>query len=58
MAKDDDLIEVMLGWVFELIGWIFKMIIKLIFFVISGIFSLIGSGIRAIFSKTDDTNNG
>ena len=40
MAKDGDIIDVMLGWIFELIGWIFNMLIKLVFALIGGLFSL------------------
>lgn len=53
MAKDGDIVDAMLGWIFELIGWVFNMLIKLIFALIGGIFSLIGSGIKALFSKND-----
>lgn len=56
MAKDGDIIDVMLGWIFELIGWIFNMIIKLIFAVVGGLFSLIGRGIKALFNKNGRTN--
>lgn len=56
MAKDGDIIDVMLGWIFELIGWIFNMIIKLIFAVVGGLFSLIARGIKALFSKNGRTN--
>lgn len=51
MAKDGDIVDAMLGWIFELIGWVFNMLIKLIFALIGGIFSLIGSGIKALFGK-------
>ena len=56
MAKDGDIIDVMLGWIFELIGWRFNMIIKLIFAVVGGLFSLIGRGIKALFNKNGRTN--
>ena len=56
MAKDGDIIDVMLGWIFELIGWIFNVIIKLIFAVVGGLFSLIGRGIKTLFSKNGRTN--
>lgn len=56
MAKDGDIIDVMLGWIFELIGWIFNGIIKLTMTIIGGLFNLIWSGIKALFSKGDNTN--
>lgn len=55
MAKDGDIIDAMLGWVFELIGWIFNMLIKLVFALVGGLFSLIGSGFKALFSKKQQT---
>lgn len=52
MAKDGDIIDVMFGWIFELIGWIFSMLIKLVVVaLIGGLFSLIGSGFKALFNK-------
>ena len=57
MAKDGDIIDVMLGWIFELIGWIFNMLIKLVFALIGGLFSLIGSGFKALFCKSENANN-
>ena len=55
MAKDGDIIDVMFGWIFELIGWIFNMLIKLVFALIGGLFSLIGCGFKALFSKNGST---
>lgn len=55
MAKDGDIIDVMLGWIFELIGWIFNMLIKLVVALIVGLFSLIGNGLKALFSKSNST---
>lgn len=57
MAKDGDIIDTMLGWIFELIGWIFNMLMKLIIALIVGLFSLIGSGFKALFSKNESVNN-
>ena len=57
MAKDGDIIDVMLGWIFELIGWIFNMLVKLVCVLIGGIFSLIGSGFKALFGKSENANN-
>ncbi len=57
MAKDGDIIDTMLGWIFELIGWIFNMLIKLIVALVGGLFSLIGSGIKALFSKNESAKN-
>ncbi len=54
MAKDGDIIDAMLGWIFDLVGWIFNMLIKLIIAIVKGIFTLIGSGIKALFSKNDN----
>lgn len=54
MAKDGDIIEVMFGWIIELIGWIFKILIKLLFALTVGLFTLIASGIKALFSKNDN----
>ena len=56
MAKDGDIIEALLGWIFELIGWIFKMLIQLVVALIGGLFSLIGSGIKALFNKNQCIN--
>ena len=50
MAKDGDIIDVMLGW-------IFNMLVKLVFVLIGGIFSLIGSGFKALFGKSENANN-
>ena len=55
MAKDGDIIDVMLGWIFELIGWIFNMLIKLVVALIVGLFSLISNGFKALFSKSNST---
>lgn len=55
MAKDGDIIDVMLGWIFELIGWIFNMLIKLVVALIVGLFSLIGNGFKALFDKSNST---
>lgn len=57
MAKNGDIIDAMLGWIFELIGWIFNMLIKLIVALVGGLFSLIGSGIKALFSKNKSVKN-
>lgn len=54
MAKDGDIIEVMFGWIIELIGWIIKILIKLLFALTVGLFTLIASGIKALFSKNDN----
>lgn len=55
MAKDGDIIDVMFGWIFELIGWIFNMLIKLVFALIRGLFNIIGSGFKSLFGKNDNT---
>lgn len=57
MAKDGDIIDAMLGWIFELIGWIFNMLIKLVVALIGGLFSLIEKGFKTLFSKSDNANN-
>lgn len=57
MAKDGDIIDAMLGWIFELIGRIFNMLIKLVVALIGGLFSLIGKGFKTLFSKSDNANN-
>ena len=57
MAKDGDIIDVMLGWIFDLIGWIFNLLIKLVISIVGGLFSLIGSGFKALFNKNENTKN-
>lgn len=51
MAKDEDIIEAMFGWMISLIGWIFTGIFKLVIWLIKGVFSLIGLAFSAIISK-------
>lgn len=55
--KDRDVVNVMFGWIVEFIGWIFNMLIKLVIALIGGLFSLIGSGFKALFSKSENANN-
>ena len=57
MAKDGDIIDVMLGWIFDLIGWIFNLLIKLVISLVGGLFSLIGSGFKSLFNKNVSETN-
>lgn len=47
MAKDGDIIDVMLGWIFDLFGWILGGIVKLAMLLIGGLFT----GIIGLFKK-------
>lgn len=50
-----DIIDTMLGWLFELFGWIFNMLLKLVISIVKGIFNLLCMGIKALFSKNTAT---
>ena len=55
MAKDGDIIDSMLGWIFELIGWLFNLFIKFIFFIFGILFKLVGQGIKTLLNKKAPT---
>lgn len=40
MAKDGDIIETMLGWIFGFFGWILGLFVKLIMAAIGGLYNL------------------
>ncbi len=50
-----DIIDTMLGWVFELFGWIFNMLLKLVISIVKGIFNLLSMGVKALFNKNTAT---
>ena len=46
-----DIIDTMLGWVFELFSWIFKMLLQFVISIVKGIFNLLSMGVKALFNK-------
>lgn len=49
MAKDGDIIDVMLGWIISLFGWILGGIAKLLMAIIGGLIK----GIVGLFKKNE-----
>lgn len=49
MAKDEDIIDVMFGWIISLLGWILGGIVKLLIAIIGGLFK----GFIGLFKKND-----
>lgn len=53
MAKDGDIIDTMLGWLFELVGWVFGMLVTLVVSIIGGLFKLIVQGLKTAGRNKD-----
>lgn len=65
MAKDGDIIDVMFGWMVELVGWLFARMIDLILWCLELVFKLITflivglvKGIIGLFKRDDSLPQG